>query len=68
MLINAKLDDDLNANRSKPMQLIEPHKPLTIFVEFDMVSLLQFPPHLRMKFRLLVFKGVRLVINQSVWI
>ena len=49
-------------------QLFEPHKPLAIFVEFDMDSLLQFPPHLRMNFRLLVFKGVRLVINQSVWI
>ena len=49
-------------------QLFEPHKPLAIFVEFDMDSLLQFPPHLRTKFRLLVFKGVRLVINQSVWI
>ena len=49
-------------------QLFEPHKPLAIFVEFDMDSLLQFPPHLRTKSRLLVFKGVRLVINQSVWI
>ena len=32
MLINAKLDDDLNANRSKQCQLFEPHEPLVILL------------------------------------
>ena len=47
-------------------QLFEPHKPLAIFVEFDMDSLLQFPPHLRLDISLLESEGVRLVINQLV--
>jgi len=44
--------------QSNQCQLIEPHEPLVIFVEYDMCSLLQFPPHLR--------KSFGLVINQSV--
>jgi len=39
-------------------QLFEPHEPLVILVEYDMCPLLQFPPHLRRSFGL--------VINQSV--
>ena len=38
------------------------HYLVAIFAEFDMDSLFQFPPHLR----LLESEGVRLVINQSV--
>ena len=44
--------------QSNQCQLIEPHEPLVILVEYDMCSLLQFPPHFRSCFRL--------VINQSV--
>jgi len=39
-------------------QLTEPHEPLVILIEYDMCSLLQFPPHLRRSFGL--------VINQTV--
>ena len=44
--------------QSDQCQLIEPHELLVILVEYDMCSLLQFPPHLRRSFGL--------VINQSV--
>ena len=44
--------------QSNQCQLFEPHEPLVILVEYDMCSLLQFPPHFRSCFRL--------VINQSV--
>ena len=44
--------------QSNQCQLFEPHEPLVILVEYDMCSLLQFPPHLRISFGL--------VINQSV--
>ena len=47
-------------------QPFEPHKPRVIFAEFDMDSLLQFPPHLRPDNSLSETWEVRLVINQSV--
>jgi hypothetical protein len=59
-------DDSIKANRSKLVSTFEPHEPYDIFAEFDMDSLLLFPPHLRKGTRLLDSRIVRLVINQSV--
>jgi hypothetical protein len=59
-------DDSIKANRSKPVSTFEPHEFYDIFAEFDMDSLLLFPPHIRKGTRLLDSRIFKLVINQSV--